>query len=117
MNPLVQEFTQTATIIAMICSLIIPAVSALLKREHWDTIWGGVFSLALSFAAGFLGEWQASPNHFDWRTALISTVVNFGVAFLLGHKGVLQGTNTEAKLLAFPTRTAPAAPPPAQHAA
>lgn len=106
----------TATIISLIVSVVIPLVSALLYRAHWSITIIGVLTLALSFANGFLTQWADAGNTFAWQAALATTAVDFVMA-VVAHKGVWKATPLEANLIAFPRPPATAAPAPAQQAA
>lgn len=109
----------TATIISLIVSVVIPLVSALLYRAHWSITIIGVLTLALSFANGFLTQWADAGNTFAWQAALATTAVDFVMA-VVAHKGVWKATPLEANLIAFPrppASTPASTPAPAQQAA
>jgi len=102
----------TATVISLIVSIVIPLFSALLFRAHWPVTVIGLLTLALSFANAFFTQWADTGDRFDWRHALLLTVADFIVA-VAGHKGIWKATPLESNLIQFPARTAP----PAQAAA
>lgn len=102
----------TATVVSLIVSIVIPLVSALLYRAHWSITIIGVLTLALSFANGFFTQWADSGPGFNWQHAVLLTVADFILA-VAAHKGVWRATPLEANLIQFPKAT----PPPAQPAA
>lgn len=93
-------YLNTATIISLIVSVIIPLLSSLLGRAHWPSEVLGILTLVLATVNGFFTEWQAS-DRFDWRHALLLAVGSFVVA-VLSRYGLWKGTRTDAKVLAFP---------------
>lgn len=97
-----------AQILGLIVSVVIPLVSALLSRAHWPQEITGILTLAVSTADGFLTEWAHAGSSWDWKPALGQTIITFFLA-VAAHYGVWKGTQTSAKLLAFP-RAKPAAP-------
>jgi len=104
-----------ATVIGLVVSVVIPALSSLLSREHWDAAVTGVLTLLLSTADGFFTQWGAHPVDFQWKAAVGTAVVSYAIA-LATRFGVLKDTALDAKLLAVgspPTGAAVSATPPA----
>lgn len=89
----------TATLVGLVLSVVIPAVSSLLSREHWDTAVTGAVTLLLSGADGFFSQWAAHPSDFQWKAALGTAVASYALALLVRF-GVLKDTNLDATLLA-----------------
>jgi hypothetical protein len=102
----------TATIVSLVVSVLIPLCSATLTRAHWPVELLGVLTMALAVVNGFFTEWADAGSHFDWQVALSRAVVSFVLA-VAAHYGVWKGTATTSKLIAFPTKRTPAVTPPA----
>jgi uncharacterized membrane protein YfcA len=94
----------TTTVLYIVASILIPFVTSLLSRAHWDGFVMGLISAALATVNGFVSTWQAAPNgsHYDWQAAVSFSVLSFLVAVVGGRVGLLKGTKLDAKLLAFP---------------
>lgn len=74
---------------------VVPYLSALVTRApNWIA---GFLTLLLSAVDGFLSQWAAAGNNFDWKAALGSTLVAWVIA-ILHHSKILQSTDTEAAL-------------------
>lgn len=111
-----------AQIVGLIASVIIPLVSAALSRTKWPQEITGILTLVVSTADGFFTEWAHAASNWDWKPALGQTIITFALA-VAAHYGIWKGTQTQAKVLAFPApkpaqpapapEPAPAAPPPA----
>lgn len=111
------QFLNTATVLAVCLSWLIPLGSSLLARAHWPAELVGILTLAIAAANGFLSTWAAAPDatSYNWRHALLVSLASFAVA-VLGRYGLWKDTDTDRNLLAFPKpRAVPAAPqqPPA----
>jgi hypothetical protein len=91
----------TALIVALVVSPVIPLLSSLLARAHWPGEVVGILTLVLAAANGFFSEWAQDGDAFDWRTALSTAVGSFIVA-IASRYGLWKGTTTDAKLLQFP---------------
>lgn len=96
-------YFNTATIVSLIVSVIIPLVSSLLARSHWPGEVLGILTLVLAAANGFFTEWADAGSGFDWKHGLLPTVGSFVVA-VLGRFGLWKDTGTDAKILAFGSR-------------
>lgn len=107
-----------AQIVGLIASVIIPLVSAALSRTKWPQEITGILTLVVSTADGFFTEWAHAGSNWDWKPALGQTIITFALA-VAAHYGIWRGTQTQAKVLAFPqskpapSQPAPVAPPPA----
>lgn len=92
----------TAQTLAVMASLIIPGVSALLAKGKIPANVAGFLTLVLAAVTGFVTTWADSSNstHYDWKTAagtaLFSLVVAVGA-----HYGFWKGTEVQAHLLAI----------------
>lgn len=99
----------TALVLTIIVSLVIPLISALLSRTHWDQTVTGLITMLLAAVTGFFTEWINSNNatHYDWHTALGLALFSFIVA-VATHYGVWKDGNASRRLLAIGSRRAPA---------
>jgi len=107
-------YLNTATIISLIVSVLIPLLSSLLGRAHWPSEVLGILTLVLATANGFFTEWSQTTGGFDWKHALLLSVGSFILA-VLSRYGLWKDTRTDAKILAFPQK--PAVGPPADQRA
>jgi uncharacterized membrane protein YqaE (UPF0057 family) len=89
----------TATIISLVVSVVIPGVSSLLAKQHWPGELIGLLTLALATANGFFTEWAKSPNDYDWKNALLLAVFSYALA-VFGRVGIFKDTKLDEKLLA-----------------
>lgn len=88
-----------ATLLSFLTGYAIPYVSALVSKTNgW---WTGFVTLALSTISGFLSEWAAAGDKFDWKAAALTSIVTAAIAWG-SHSKWLRGTVIEAKLLQFP---------------
>lgn len=87
-------------LIAVLLSVVIPAVSALVTRLRWDSSITGLITLAMSGATGFVTEWGSAGAGFDWKAAAVTAAGSWLVAAVSQSK-ILSGTGLEARLLAF----------------
>jgi len=109
----------TATILALIVSVVIPLIAALLSKARWPQEVTGIITAALATANGFFTEWANSTgaNHYNWQAALGIAIGSFFLA-IAAHYGVWKDTATTAKLLNFPVSKAATTTPPVDgHAA
>jgi hypothetical protein len=91
----------TATILALILSVVIPHLTSLVSNTKIIPVWaGGYVTLVLSAATGFCSEWAQSPDHYDWRQGLATAVGAFVVA-ALSRQVILKDTPTDTKLIDF----------------
>lgn len=108
----------TAYVLFVITSFVIPAVSALLTSQKLLTKGvTGLVSLLLSYVGAFFAQWSQSTdlNHYNWGKFALLGLASFAVA-VLSQRGLLTKTDAESKLLNFSLRRKPA-PAPAQLAA
>jgi hypothetical protein len=67
-------------------------VQLLLTKHKWhNKVIPGYITTGLGVADGFLSTWADHWGHFDWKHALIPTVVMTGIA-MGKHSKVLKGT-------------------------
>lgn len=99
----------TTIVLTMIIAFLIPLLSALLSRAHWDQTITGLLTVGLSIASGYFTEWlhSSNVNHYDWHTALGLALFSFFVA-IASHFGVWQGGSLENGLLAIGSKRAQA---------
>lgn len=97
----------TASMLAIFLSVIIPFISSLVSKSHWDSFWTGVVTMVIAAANGFVTTWADSPtpNHYDWYNALGISLGSLVVAFLT-RQVALQGTRMDAKLVAVGSKAA-----------
>lgn len=91
-------------ILATVASVLIPGLSALLAKAHWDQSLTGALTLGLSTALGFLTEWAHAGAGFDWRAAVGTAAVSWLVAAVSQSK-ILSGTALESWLLSIGSAT------------
>lgn len=96
----------TATVLLLCISVVIPLLSSLLAKQHWPSELVGILTLLLSTLGGFLVEWQKAGSSFHFRTALGLALTSFIVA-VFGRLGLWKGTQTDAKLLAVGSKSPP----------
>jgi hypothetical protein len=106
MNILTAFGLPLAEILALIVSVIIPALSALLARSHWSDNAVGLLTLLLATANGFFSQWAAAGDGFNWKKAVGLSLVSYGIA-VLAHYGLIKG-DTYAKLKATGSKRRPA---------
>lgn len=99
MNFLLFVHPSTAAVLGILISVVIPAVSSLLSRTHWDSFVTGLITLALATLNGFLVEWAHVGASFDWRGAVMAALSSYVIAVLV-RMGLLKGTGFDGKLLA-----------------
>lgn len=89
----------TASMLAVFGSVIIPALSALFVRAKLSMFWVGLGTLVIATANGFVTTWidAPTPNHYDWYNALGISLGSLVVAFLT-HNVWTAGTTEYAKL-------------------
>lgn len=87
---------------------LIPYLSTLVSTKRSG--WTGLVTQLLSIAAAFFGS--LSTGHFNASAALGTAVLTWALS-TKEDRNVLQGTPTEAKLLAFPKPGWQSAQPPA----
>ena len=106
MNPLQPN---TALILLLVTSLVIPLVSELLSKAHWSEQATGLITMLLAAVGGFCTEWSQSPNmdHYDWKTAAGAALLAFVIA-VAAHYGVWKGGSLAAKLRTVGPGGAPA---------
>lgn len=85
----------TPILIGFVLSTVIPLVSALLSKH--PGFWTGTCTGLLSALTGFLTEWAAKGDGFDWRAGLAATLASYAIATRV-HSKVLAGTDVEQKL-------------------
>ena len=97
----------TATILALLVSIVIPLVSTLLMKAHWPVDVMSYLTIVLAAINGFVTEWAQSPNanHYDWKTAVGISLSSLVVA-LISRRGLWVGTKTDAKLAAVGSKAA-----------
>jgi hypothetical protein len=89
----------TATILALMTSVIIPHASSLLSNNRLIPAWaGGYVTLVLAAVSGFCSEWAAQPNHYNWKQGALTALGSFLLA-ALSRIVVHQNTPPEADLL------------------
>jgi hypothetical protein len=99
----------TAAVVSLLTATLIPFLSALVTRV--PSFLTGVVTAVLAIVSGFLAEWAANPDHFDWKAALGTALAAWAIAALT-HSKVLKGTAVEAELQARGLiGSGPAAPP------
>jgi uncharacterized membrane protein YfcA len=102
MNNLFQ--LDTATILGLAINLLASLGGALLSRAHWPQWITGVCTLLVSSVIGFLTQWSQSAdiNHYNWLKMAELSLVGFLIAVGGGYKGLWEGTQLHASVLAFP---------------
>jgi hypothetical protein len=95
----------TAFLLSMSLSFVIPLLSSLLSRTHWPSEVTALLTLAIAAVNGFLTESAQSSdvNHYNWKHALMIALGSWIVA-VLARLGIWQGTKTDAKALAIGSR-------------
>ena len=88
------------TLLLFAASVIIPAISAAVVREKWDTSITGVVTAFLAAGAGFLTEWGEHPHAFEWKTAAVAAFGSWLVASVAQAR-VYAGTRLEVWLRAL----------------
>jgi hypothetical protein len=89
----------TATILALLISVIIPHLTSLVSNTKIVPVWaGGYVTLFLAAVTGFCSEWAQSPNDYNWRQGLATAIGAFVVA-VVSRVGVLKNTPTDTKLI------------------
>ena len=100
-----------ALVAGFVVSVIIPAVSSLVGRQHWRHLGFrlGLITLALSTLDGFFSQWAATPDGtpFAWRAALGAAATSYLIA-VLARLNLWKGTTVDAALLAVGSKPAPA---------
>jgi len=92
-----------ATLLSFLSGYAIPYVSALVsKTNSW---WTGLVTIVLSTLSGFLSEWAAVGDKFDWKAAALTSIVTAAIAWG-SHSKWLKGTAIETLLLKFGTKQA-----------
>lgn len=91
-----------ATVLFVLSALLIPFLSSLIARAHWDLFWVGIITGLLSTLNGVLTPWLAQGPTFDWQTAFSAALLSWATSVLITRSGLLRGTGVDAKLLAFP---------------
>lgn len=99
----------TAEALALVVSLVIPGLSALLARGKVPQNVAGFITLVLAAANGFFTGWadSSSISHYDWKNALGVGIYSLIVA-IASHYGFWKSTETEAHLLAVGNGPKPA---------
>jgi hypothetical protein len=101
----------TALVLSVIASgLASPFLSALLTKA--PSFLTGALTTLIATASAFIAEWQANPNHFDWKQAASTALAGWLVALAV-QKGWLAGTPTQMKLHATGPQLGAANPPAA----
>lgn len=88
----------TASILAIVLSIVIPGISALAERIGIPQQFSGIVTAIIAAANGFITEWAQSSNAntYDWRTALGLALGSLAVAGI-SHFVITSG-HIEAKL-------------------
>jgi len=94
----------TAVIISLVVSVVIPLFSSLLSRTHWPSEVTGLLTVALATANGFFTQWSQTTDEFQWKSALLLSLGSFLVA-VAKRVALWRGTQTDAKLLAVGSKT------------
>lgn len=83
----------TASMLAIFGSIIIPALSALIVKAKLSMFWVGLTTLVISAANGFITTWADAPDpgHYPVYNALGISLGSLVVAFLT-HYVVTAGT-------------------------
>lgn len=105
MNPVLNIFhPDLITTLYFVSALVIPFLSSLLARAHWDSFWVGAITGLLSAVNGVVTTWQASDNAhtFQWETAFSAALFSWATSVIITRSGLLRATGVDAKLLAFP---------------
>lgn len=89
----------TATIIGLILSVIIPGVSSLLNVGKLAPAASGLITLALSTLTGFLTAWQSAGDGFDWQQGALTALGSYIVA-AIARRQLWAGTQVDQALLA-----------------
>lgn len=88
------------TLVLVLLSIVIPHVSSLISKRHWDTYWTGVITLVLSTVNGLVIEFFKEVNdHYSWKQAASMALTSWFVAFMTRF-GILRGTQKDARLVA-----------------
>jgi hypothetical protein len=96
----------TATVIAFVVSILIPAISSLVTSVKWPPEIAGYVTLFLSAANGFFTEWGAHPHDYHWQAGLVTAIISYLIA-VASRLQLWQGTTIDHHLIAFPYRAAP----------
>ena len=90
----------TAFVLSMLTSVVIPLITSFLGRQHWGA-WLGFITLAIATLNGFLTEWAQSSdrNHYDWKHALLIALGSYLFA-VMGRLNIWKGTEIDRKALA-----------------
>lgn len=111
--PLDLTHVDPAIVAAYLVSVVIPGVTSLLGRAHWDGFRLGLITVALSFANGVLSTLAAAGNGLPWKEALSTALASYLVA-TLARVGLWKNTRVDSQLLAVGSKTNGSnAPPPA----
>lgn len=91
----------TLLVLTLIIGGLLPGLSALLSRAHWDQFVTGVITVGLSIANGFFQTWlnSSSRTHYDWRDAAGIAAFTWLVA-VMSNLGIWQNTKVVGRLLA-----------------
>jgi hypothetical protein len=85
----------TALVLAVLSGLVQPFFSALLTKA--PSFLTGALTALQAALAGFLAEWAANPDRFDWKQAL-GTALGAWLVAVVTHKSVLDGTHVQRRL-------------------
>lgn len=90
----------TAFVLSVATSYVIPLISSLLGQIHWDSWVLGIITTVIATANGFLTEWaqSSSVNHYDWKHALVISFADLLLA-LTGRKVSWEKTRLDSRLL------------------
>jgi uncharacterized membrane protein YfcA len=89
----------TATILGLIISVVIPGLASLLNVGRLPAAASGLITLALSTLTGFLTAWKANPDGYDWKQGALAALGSYIVA-AVARRQLWAGTQTDARLLA-----------------
>lgn len=85
----------TALILSVVTAYVIPLLSALVTKAPSAVT--GLCTTLLAAISGFLAEWAASPNNFDWKTAAGTALAAWLVA-VVAHSKTWAGSAVEQRL-------------------
>lgn len=86
----------TVQTISLLLGTLYPILVGLITKVSTSAKTKSLLLAGLSIVSGFVSEWVADPNAFQWQQALVTAVLTF-VTAVASYYGLIKPTGTAAK--------------------
>jgi hypothetical protein len=86
-----------AALITVAVSFVLPVAVALVTRVQTKSAWKSLLLLLLTAVTNFLGQYIASPDHFQWKTVGLTALAGYAAA-VAGYYGLWKPVTVTTRL-------------------